>query len=314
MATFHNGFKDIEVKLIDAPENIDEKATEFNEWGSENFSLPAIDEDEFADKFVKGKTFPKYVLEACRVSFCIKGISRICLAQLTRDNAIFCSESHGLRPLNMDFNIPLCIATDESIMNKIKQAQSILEDAYIESCEKEYPYPETRYIGLHAQTINVNASYTIGAFVRACYSRTNNSFCDELNYVYRKMFLCVEDWIYDNNTTAQKILKHIINRKTCIDDSYYTRTNVYNGDFSCDVFQKSDYPAQNDWRKSGWKMELERMLNEEPELLTEKEKMLITAWKNVPEWTIPTSYDSDEFRVAKNAIKTMTYYKEKHND
>lgn len=314
MGTFHKGFKNIQVHLLDFPEDIGTMGTLFNQWGSEEFKIPMREKPKFIETLLKGKTFPKFILEGIRVNFCIKGISRICLAQLTRDNAIFCSESHGLRPLSMEFNIPLCIAEDESIMDKLQKAQYYLEEAYIEACEKELPYPETRYLGLHAQTINVNASYTLGSFRKACFSRTNNSFCDELNYVYRKMFRCLRAYIEQHaDLMSRRIWDWAINEQNCIDDSYYTRTAVFNGDFQVDDYGKMvDQPAHNDWRKSGWFIELKRIAKEEPSLLTGHEKSLINVFYDRDD--LPTTYDSRQPRVAKNAIKNTSYYKEHRND
>ena len=309
MASYNRGFNNISVELLEATQGIAHKAMEFNEWGSEDYNLPSLNEDEFTDKLIHGKTFPKYVFERCTVAFEVKGISRICLAQLTRDNAIFCSESHGLRPLSMNFNIPTNIFDDESIMDKLMKAQDLLEQAYIEACEKEMPYPETRYLGLHAQTINCNVSFTVMNFRRSCFSRTNNSFCDELNLVYRKMYRALRDWIENYTGGNNRVIwDWLINDKSCIDDGYYSRTAVYNGDFNPAWHDEPvAQPAHNDWNKSGWKKEIMELAVTNPELFTPKELGIISNYKKHD----LTTYDETEPRVAKNAIKTMPYYKEK---
>ena len=290
------------------------------EDGSDAFEMPSKvyseqspDVERFVEELIEGTTFPKFAMN-CRVNFSIEGISRICLAQLTRDSAFFCSESHGLRPLSQEFNIPLNIYNDESIMNKVRKAQELIEEAYIEACEKEYPYPETRYICLHSQTISLTASYTLADFARACYSRTNNSFCDELNYVYRKMFYALSKAISRlTDSQSRDIYKWLINEKKCIDDNYYKRTNVFNSDFSPaqSLGRPCFKPAQNDWRKSCWKMELERIFLEEPHLLTARERSEIEDWMQKKDKFLKTTYDDKEERVAKNAIKKMPYYKSK---
>ena len=185
MAKFNKGYSNIKVKLLSFEgDNLAKRAYQFGVYGSDAYKIPDADyaEDKmevrrFVGEVLNGTTFPKFLMEATRIEFAVEGISRICLAQLTRDNAIFCSESHGLRPLSQEFNIPLNIANDESIMSKLEQAQKLLEKAYIECCEKEIPFPESRYICLHSQTISLTCSFTPSAFARACYSRTNNSFC-----------------------------------------------------------------------------------------------------------------------------------------
>lgn len=317
MAKFNNGYRNIKVKLIDFEvDGLAKKLYLFNRFGSDHYKIPGenFSEDEmsvFVNELIGGTTFPKMAFEGIRLNFQIEGISRICLAQLTRDNGIFCSESHGLRPLSQEFNIPMNIFKDSSIMEKLTKAQALLEQAYIECCEKEIPYPESRYICLHSQTISLCASFTPIAFVRACYSRTNNSFCDELNYVYRKMYAEIEDAIAaSEDYNSIKICRWLFKREKCIDDNYYRRTNVFNSDFNPDKNIIPDNPAQNDWRKSCWKMELERIFEDEPWLLTYKEYLLIEEWKAHEENgnELPTTYDANNKRVAPNAIKEMNYY------
>lgn len=325
MATFNEGYKNIKVRLVSFEgEHLAKKCYEFAVYGSDAFVRPAKqykrDNPEvarFVDELLTGKTFPKFAMVGNRIEFAVEGISRICLAQLTRDNAIFCSESHGLRPLTQEFNIPLNIAKDKSIMSKVKAAQNLLEEAYVEACEKELPYPETRYICLHSQTISLTCSFTPADFARACYSRTNNSFCDELNYVYRKMFYCLMKAICNlQDEYSKSIWLWLINEKKCIDDNFYTRTKVFNGDFLPFEGRIPESPAQNDWRNSCWKMELERMLIEEPYLLTEKERAEIARWQVVESANIvlPTTYHREYYRAARNAIKAMPYYKGDKNE
>lgn len=324
MAKFNKGYKNIKVTLNNFEgENLAKRCYEFSVYGSDAFDLPnkeyvktSKDVKRFVKELKNGLTFPKFAFLGTRIDFSIEGISRICLAQLTRDGAIFCSESHGLRPLSQTFNIPLNIYNDKSIMSKLERAQKILEDAYVEACEKEIPFPESRYICLHSQTISLTASYTPLDFAKYCFSRTNNSFCDELNYVYRKMFYEIKKAISDiKDENSKEIWEWLINERKCIDDSYYTRTNVFNGDFS--QLEAKSYivarPAQNDWRKSCWKMELERMLKEEPNLLTEREIKTIKTWKLQEDngKDLFTTYDENNYRVSKNSIRTMPYYKEK---
>ena len=207
----HKGFKDIKVKVLNIDENLLEHAYMFGRFGRDSYKFPnkeytKDDLEDFYDELINGVTFPKYCFEGTRIDFQIEGISRICLAQLTRDNAIFCSESHGLRPLSMDINLPLSITNDKQVMEKVVAAQRLLEEAYCIACEHELPYPETRYIGLHSQTISCNTAFTPMAFRRSCFSRTNNSFCDELNYVYRKMYNEVKNVVDAHCDTLNKQL------------------------------------------------------------------------------------------------------------
>jgi len=324
MATYHNGYENVKVTLVDyAGNDLAKKVYEFgrlshdfNRQLVEHYDCTEPDCELLINKIIEGTTLPKYALQGTRLTFRIENISRICLAQITRDQAIFASASTGVFPLTQDFNIPMSIYNDESLMNKLKAAQDILEDAYIEACEKEIPNIEARYIGLHCQTISLMASYTITDFVRSCYSRTSSNFCDECNYVYRLMYN--ELWrdisksVYDRLSLA--LWEWLIPEHKCINDGLYERERLYNSDFTQSQFEFGTYqitrdkPALFDWRKSGWKMELERMYKKRPDLLTDEERELIAKWQKVR--TLRSTYDGDMPDVCKNAIKQMPYYKE----
>ena len=99
--------------------------------------------------------------------------------------------------------------------------------------------------------------------------------------------------------------------KKCINDKIYKRERLYNSDFTNLGKPVNDKKALNDWRKSGWKLELERMLKEEPELLTENEISLILFWQGLNK--LESTYDENNPEVLKNSIKQMDYYKEHRN-
>lgn len=321
MAIFNDGYSNIDVKLIYADNELAKHAYEFGREGeSIHYSLKEIYEEndkdckDFVSSLINGKTFPKYCFEGHRISFQVTGISRICLSQLTRDNAIFCSGTQGTKVLNQEYNIPKNIYNNEKIMSELREAQEHLERAYQICCEENLPYPESRYILIGSHTINCNCSYTPSSFSRACFSRTNNSFCDELNYVYRKMYFEVCKFIKTlKDKNSKMIWEWLINEKNCINDGIYQRASIFNSDFSPlqnkDSEYKPEVPAQNDWRKSCWKMELERMYKEEPHLLTEKEKKEIEYWTN--EEDLVTTFDENNPWTPNKMIKGCYYYEER---
>lgn len=322
MATFHNGFKDIKVTLIGWPGNdLAKQVYEFGRLSNDfNYSLIETYDKDHEDchklirKIIDGTTLPKFALAGVRFQFRIEGISRICLAQLTRDSAIFASASTGVFPLTQDFNIPMSIYKDEQIMSKLKEAQNLLEEAYIIACEKEIPSIEARYIGLHCQNISLTASYTASDFVRSCYSRTSSNFCDECNYVYRLMYNALQTAIWETaiDENSYELYQWMFPEKRCINDGFYNRERLYNSDFT-EWDYDYELSALNDWRKSGWKMEMERMNDEGNGYLTAKELKQIATWRNREAWGIdlPTTYDNTAPDVNVNMIKTMPYYKEK---
>lgn len=320
MGTFHNGYENIKVTIVNWPgNNIAKNVYEFGRL-SHDFYMHIVEKydenhpdcQKLINKIIEGTTLPKFAFNQ-RVEFRIENITRICLAQLTRDSAIFASASTGVFPMSQDFNIPMNIYSDKSIMSKLEEAQKLLEEAYIEACEKEYPTIESRYIGLHCQTISLTASYTFSDFVRSCYSRTSSNFCDECNYVYRLMYRSLVHGILEEVSDKNSIALYnwLIPEHKCINDSTYKRERLYNSDFTWDKTYEPKLPALNDWRNSGWKRELERMVCTGTGWLTEKEINYINEWLewDYSKYTLPTTYDNTRPDVAVNMIKTMPYYR-----
>lgn len=319
MAHYNNGYENIKVKLLNFAGN--DLARQTVMFGNLGEFYEGIDEyDEFddrcaqiVDEIINGKTFPKYAFEGHSVSFQIEGISRICLAQLTRERGFFCSASGDVRPLTQDFIIPKVIYENKEWMEKIDKAQKILEEVYIDMCEAEVPYMESRYIGLHAQTISLCYNAPIFNFLRSCNSRTENNFADEINYIYRLMLnelkKAINDYVGDH--LSLKLWNWLL--KMADNKTWYKRDHTYNNDF-----QRFPTPegydfgecAHNDWRKSSWKLELEQIYKNKPELLFPGEKEMIENWLKLEEEgkELPTTYDSNDKLVAKQRIKTVDYY------
>ena len=313
---FSNGFENIKVTLIDWPgTEFAEKVYKFGQLSHDYYQgLPSeYDENDpdcikLIDKIIAGKTLPKFSMQGLRFNFKIENISRICLAQLTRDSAIFASASTGVFPLTQDFIMPMSIYKDDAIMDKVKKAQKLLEEAYIMAIEKEIPTIEARYIGLHCQTISLTASYTAADFARSCHSRTSSNFCDECNYVYRLMYSeLVKNINSISDTNSIKLYKWLFNEAKCINDGFYERERLFNSDFTASNYVP-ELPALNDWRKSGWKLELERMYNNYSGYLTDYERAKIHEWLKIPLDELPTTYDNSQPDVAVNLIKEMDYY------
>lgn len=318
MAKFNNGYDNITVKLIGwSGDNFAKEVYEFGRLSHDyNEVLPEVYDKNNPDciklinKIIEGTTLPKFAMQGTRIRFQINKISRICLAQLTRDPAIFASASTGVFPLTQEFNMPMSIIEQKDVMDKVCQAQKLLEEAYIMLCEREIPSIEARYVGLHPQVISLTAAYLPYDFSRASYSRTSSNFCDECNYLYRLMYheiFKAIDELEDANSI--RLWKWLINEGNCINDGFYKRERLFNSDFTCGKYSPK-LPALNDWRKSGWKKELERMYNEKPYLLTYNEYLMIEEWLSLElhGYELPTTYDGTKSDVLKNAIKEMDYY------
>lgn len=320
MAHYHDGFKDIKVKLIsfvgdDLARQVYEfnQFAEFNEGNAGFYSIHNQEAQRIVNEIIAGKTFPKYALEGQRVAFQIEGISRICLAQLTRERGFFCSASGDVRPLTQDFIVPKSIYQNKQWMEKIDKAQKLLEDVYIEMCEAGVPYMESRYFGLHSQTISLSYSSSFGDWARSCNSRTENNFADEINYIYRLMLNEIKKRVAVLSDPMSKQLYDWL-LGLCDNKKWYSRDHTYNNDFKRynepDSYEFSE-PAHNDWRKSSWKLEMEQLLRDKPELLLPGEKEMVEKWQDMERKgeELPSTYDPKFGLVAEQRIKTVDYYK-----
>ena len=319
MAHYNNGYENIKVKLLNfAGNDLARQTVLFGNLGEFYEGIDNYDENDprciqIVDEIINGKTFPKYAFEGHTVSFQIENISRICLAQLTRERGFFCSASGDVRPLTQDFIIPKVIYENKEWMEKIDKAQKILEEVYIDMCEAEVPYMESRYIGLHAQTISLCYNAPIFNFMRSCNSRTENNFADEINYIYRLMLNELKKAISKEVTDKLSLKLWNWLLKMADNKTWYKRDHTYNNDF-----QRFPTPegydfgecAHNDWRKSSWKLELENIYKNKPELLFPGEKEMIENWLKLEEEgkELPTTYNSNDKLVAKQRIKTVDYY------
>ena len=204
-------------------------------------------------------------------------------------------------------------------MQKLNEIETEIEKLYIEMCEAGIPYMESRYFGFHARTISL--CYTAQAinWFRSCNSRTENNFADEINYIYRLMLRELKKAI--NEQVTDKLSKKLWNWLLTFADkkSWYKRDHTYNNDFAryaTPENYKFEEPAHNDWTKSSWKLELEKMYKETPELLFDGEKEMIENWLKLENEgkPLPSTYDSNFDKVAQVRIKTTDYYKEIKND
>jgi hypothetical protein len=319
MAHFHNGYENIKVRLIafkgnDLAKEVYNfnKYAEFNEATFGEYSPENPEAIRIIDEIVTGKTFPKYALEGQNLAFQIENISRINLAQLTRERGFFCSASGDVRPLTQDFIVPRYVYKNPEWMAKIEAAQKLLEDVYIDMCEAGVTYMESRYFGLHSQTISLTYNASFSDWARSCNTRTENNFADEINYMYRLMRYEVRKAIDAVTDPLSKKLYEwmfaFTDRKT-----WYKRDHTYNNDFARyptpEGYEFSE-PAHNDWRKSSWKLELEEMYKHHPELLLEGEKEMIEKWMAAERAgeELPSTYDPEFELVAEKRIKTVDYY------
>lgn len=320
MATFHNGYENIKVKLIDfTGEELAKKVVDFNSLVEFNepdalgeYSPDNPEAIRIVDEIIEGKTFPKKTFEGHNVAFRVENISRICLAQLTRERAFFASQSGDVRPLTQEFVIPRKIYENKDYMTQLEKIQKDIEKLYCQMCDDGITYMESRYIGLHSQEISVTLNATAMNWLRSVNMRTENNFADEINIIYRLMLYEVKKAIEQiKDPLSKKLWNWLLtfaDKKT-----WYKRDHTYNNDFARyptpEGYEFSE-PAHNDWRMSSWKLELEKMYKERPELLFPGEAEMIEKWMKLEAEgkELPTTYDPNFELTAKARIKTMPYY------
>ena len=322
MGKFYNGYENISVNLIDFKGNDLARAVcKFGALGEFYEGAETLDYDynhphfqKVIDEIISGKTFGKYAFEGSNISFQINNISRVCLAQLTREKGFFCSQSGDTRPLTQEFVTPKAIYQRKDWMERLEKIQRDIEDLYVDMCEDGIPYMESRYFGFHAQTISICYTANVIQFMNSCNSRTENNFADEINYIYRLMRKALIDAIETEVTDplSKKLWYWLLgfsDRKT-----FYKRDHTYNNDFArYSTPEGYDFGehAHNDWRKSSWKIELEDMYKNQPELLLPGEAEMIEKWMNLEleGKELPADYIKDEPYTAVTRIKQMEYYR-----
>lgn len=321
MGKFYDGYENISVELIDWKGNdLARAVTSFGKLGEFYEGAENLKYDpnhphfqKVVDEIINGKTFAKYAFEGSNISFQINNISRVCLAQITREKGFFCSQSGDTRPLTQEFVTPKAIYQNKEWMSRLEDIERQIEDLYVDMCEAGISYMDARYFGFHAQTISLCYTGDVIQFMNSCNSRTENNFADEINYIYRLMryeLIKAIDALTD--PLSKKLWTWLISfsdRK-----QFYKRDHTYNNDFARYATPEGyDFgeKAHNDWRNSSWKLELEKIYKEKPELLLPGEPEMIKKWMDAEAAgeELPSDYDPNDPLVARQRIKKMDYYR-----
>lgn len=314
MAILRNGYENISVELINFTGNdIARQCWEFGkhaEFYNYKTSYENTDKNilhNFIEDIINGKTFPKYAFEGINVAFKINNISRICLAQLTREKGFFCSESGDVRPLTQDLLIPAAIYKNENWIKRYENIQRELESLYCDMALQGITYMDARYIMPHCQTISVSYCTSLINFMKSCASRTQNGFADEINYIYKLMRWELYTYCKNNcDELSLQLMQWLFNMS--IIRGPYLRDHTYNNDFKeYDVpkgYEFDELP-HNDFTKSSWFIELNKLYETKPYLLTESEKKMIENWSK---YGASSTYDKNMKYTLYSAIKDMEYF------
>lgn len=232
----------------------------------------------------------------CQVVF--KGISRVCLAQVTRQRDwLFNSESQMPQAPTHNVVIPLNIYNSkykDEYIQLVKASQELYDKMIAGNERKEttnIPYQDARYCLLNGQTTDISASFKLTKFVSDCGGRMDNNTHDELNYLFRLTKKAILKAV-DESKEMDSLDKHIYRSLLANADAAGAKQHK---SYCCDAMFGNSfkrYPdgsayvtiaTENcllDYRKLAWFDELQRIYEEEPELLEPGEKEMIEKWRN----------------------------------
>lgn len=322
MAKIYNGYECINVELLHSPGNdIAKEVYEFSKLFEFSYykDIPYDANNPVCIEFVRKiwrKLYPKYLYNGLHVSFRINNISRICLAQLTREQGLFMSTSHGAQPLSEELIMPKAMYEHKDWLDRFNNITKDLEKLYVEIAESGIPYMDARYIMPHCQTISLAYDATIGQFIHSCKSRIRHGFADEINWLYRLMrkeLKLVAEQCTDAN--SKELWQFIL--KQCKDTEPYLREGTYNNDFQLVPDPKGwvfSEPAYNDWRKSSWRKELQMLYdNNDTYMLDDADFEMISKWQGKTDEELYSTYDPNYKNALTQSIKTTSYYEEAKN-
>lgn len=296
MTNISNGYQDISVEVIDINTNIAEhvwncyrmtwKHLQDVEYNVNNKEVQKAIDDVI---YMKALPMPR---EQALITFRINNISRVCLAQITRQReSAFNVESQMPRPIEHNVILPLNIANSD-LADEAKELIELSQKFYDKLIDRGVPPQDARYITMHGQTTSLVYVVNINKFVSSFGFRCENNLSDEINLVYR---LC-------KNTLLNHIEKLYNNDQIDILTYHFYKSILYNAD--CDgakfkigkntdkVFGNSfkRYPDANeevtkitntcdyDFKKSAWYQELKRLYKTNKDLLFVDEDKMIEGW------------------------------------
>ena len=284
MAKFQNGYKGISVEIIEYTKHPGKimwdmlKQTWVNlhnvEYDYNSQLIKTFIEDSLARRL---NPVPQ---EAILIQAIFKGISRVNLAQITRQRGwFFNSESQMPQHTSHNVIIPLNIVNSqyyERAKKLIEESQKLYDEMTAGNDNKNttnIPYQDARYLLLNGQTADIAASFDITKFVSCCGMRLENNTHDEINYLCRltikalkdkvksdKEMDCLDKLIY--NTILDNCDVFGANRKvgTCYDAMFGNSMKRFKD--ANEYVTKATSECLFDYTKLAWYQELKRMYKE----------------------------------------------------
>lgn len=225
------------------------------------------------------------------ITFRINNISRVCLAQLTRQRkACFNVESQMPRPIKHNVMIPLNICQDKELQDEAFKLVEASQKLYDKCIEKGIPPQDARYLTLHGQTTSLVYVVDINTFVGSFGQRCENNIADEINLVYRLCKKAILTKIQADLESKEidcltyRMYARIISPADCQGAKQHVCLN-YDKVFgngaqrypsANDEIEKITENADYDFKKSAWYLELQKLPDD---LLFPDEKEMIERWQ-----------------------------------
>lgn len=225
------------------------------------------------------------------ITFRINNISRVCLAQITRQRkACFNVESQMPRPIKHNVMIPLNICQDEELRDEAFKLVEASQKLYDKCIEKGIPPQDARYLTLHGQTTSLVYVVDVNTFVGSFGQRCENNIADEINLVYR---LCKKAILTKIQTDLEskeideltyQMYARIISpadcqgakQKVCLNYDKVFGNGAQRYPSANEEIEEITKNADYNFKKSAWYLELQKLPDD---LLFPDEKEMIEKWQ-----------------------------------
>lgn len=292
------GYENISVEVIDYNMNIAKHA-----WDCYKMTWNDLQDIEYdPDNHNVKKAIRNIILlralpmprEQAIITFRVNNISRVCLAQLTRQRkAAFNVESQMPRPIRHNVIMPLNVI-NMGFEERARQLIELSQQLYDDMIAAGMPPQDARYLTMHGQTTSLAYVVNVNDFVAAFSFRAENNLSDEINLVYRLAKHAIlervrkdyEDGKIDSLTydfytniiipaDAAGAAKQVGQNYDAVFGNSFKRFPDANEEVTS-ITKNCDY----DYTKSAWYLELIKLYKERPHLLFPYEKEMIEEWLN----------------------------------
>ncbi|HUM44331.1 MAG TPA: FAD-dependent thymidylate synthase [Fervidobacterium sp.] len=292
------GYENISVEVIDYNMNIAKHAWDCYKMTWNDLQDIKYDPDNHHVKeairnitLLRALPMPR---EQAIITFRVNNISRVCLAQLTRQRkAAFNVESQMPRPIRHNVIMPLSVI-NMGFEERAKQLIELSQQLYDDMIDAGMPPQDARYLIMHGQTTSLVYVVNVNDFVAAFSFRVENNLSDEINLVYRLAKNAIlervrkdyEDGKIDSLTydfytniiipaDAAGAAKQVGQNYDAVFGNSFKRFPDANEEVT-NITKNCDY----DYTKSAWYLELIKLYKERPHLLFPYEKEMIEKWLN----------------------------------